>query len=95
MSISGKSKHIGQHGHDCQICVGVNTREAIEWTAHQLNIPFEQARIMRAAPDLLAALEEAGHTSTCSNDSELTPTAKDGRGLCERCAAIAQAKEAK
>ena len=45
--------------------------------------------------DLLAALEEAGHTSTCSNDSELTPTAKDGRGLCERCAAIAQAKEAK
>ena len=58
MSISGKSKHIGQHGHDCQICVNVNTHEAIEWTAHQLNIPFEQARIMRAAPVLLAALEK-------------------------------------
>lgn len=45
------------------------------------------------AADLLAALELAGHTTAmCSNDSELTPTAKEGRGLCERCAAIAVVK---
>ena len=44
--------------------------------------------------DLLAALELAGHTAVCSNDSELTPTAKEGRGLCERCAAIATTKGA-
>ena len=44
--------------------------------------------------DLRVALELAGHTAVCSNDSELTPTAKEGRGLCERCAAIAAVPEA-
>ena len=83
---SGKSKHIGQHGHDCQICVGVNTREAIEWTAHQLNIPFEQARIMRAAPDLLAALEEIERRSVGESTIALQEIAQR---------AIAQAKETK
>ena len=52
----------------------------------------EHYTLIAAAPDLLAALEMAGHTSMCSDDSELTPTAKEGRFLCERCAAIAAAK---
>ena len=39
---------------------------------------------------LLGALEEADHTSLCSDDSTRTPTAKQGRGLCYRCTLLAE-----
>ena len=42
---------------------------------------------------LLEALGEAEHTSPCSDDSNLTPTAKRGRGLCYRCTLLAELKE--
>ena len=42
---------------------------------------------------LVGALGEAEHTSPCSDDSNLTPTAKRGRGLCYRCTLLAEIRE--
>ena len=39
---------------------------------------------------LVGALEEADHTSLCSDDSTRTPTAKQGRGLCYRCTLLVE-----
>ena len=64
----------------------VATEEELEYEATIAHLRAQNAQ-------LLAALELAGHTSMCSEDSTLTPTAKEGRGLCERCAAIASSKE--
>jgi len=50
-----------------------------------------EMRVMREdIRRLVGALEEADHTSLCSDDSTRTPTAKQGRGLCYRCTLLAE-----